>query len=135
MESAKYQLLESNLTDSMQSHSGLPVDIDQTITTLRGQPVLVQIISITDMDISSIRLEQVRVAREQWRQPISNNVENEVIGHASVADKAIPSYPRERLLLQLSDGMTVIRAMEYRPLTQLTLGVTELGYKASISLC
>ncbi|KJA16810.1 hypothetical protein HYPSUDRAFT_147233 [Hypholoma sublateritium FD-334 SS-4] len=129
MEGFEYQLLASDLSDSMQNNTGLQLDVRRPVTTLRGPPVLVQIVSITDIGMPAARLDQIRVAREEWKGSNVDTAEDKGDGYAP----GIPSYPRGTLYLKLSDGTTTINAMEYRPLPQLTMGNTELGYKANIN--
>jgi len=44
-------------------------------------------------------------------------------------DEAIPPYPRGMLRLEVSDGYTTLKAMEYQRISGLTLGETALGSK------
>ncbi|KZT00791.1 uncharacterized protein LAESUDRAFT_708404 [Laetiporus sulphureus 93-53] len=118
------QLLESDLTDSMVAGTGLPRNVvDLQNTVIRG-PILVQIISITDIGNSAFSLQSVRQARLERA---------DMAGLARAEDEEdegpIPSYPRSMLRFQLSDGSTTLQAIEYRRLPELVLGETKLGYK------
>jgi len=46
-------------------------------------------------------------------------------------DEAIPPYPRGMLRLELSDGHSTLKAMEYQRINGMTLGETALGSKVS----
>jgi len=132
----KGQLLQSDLRDSMMHGTGLDVHIDRFTGNLRGPPVLVQITAITEIGISAFQLEQVRAAREERLTSGIGDEEGEEDGDVDVEGEGpMPKYPRATLRFQLSDGVTTLEAMEYRPLPQLSLGPTPLGYKVRIFLC
>ena len=95
--------------------------------------MLVQIMAITDTGVSAYQLEQVRAAREE--HILSGDVyeEGEEDGDVDIEGEGpMPKYPRGSLRLRLSDGVTKLEAMEYRPLPQISLGSTPLGYKVRI---
>ncbi len=125
------QLLQSSLAECMLPGTGLPANIasPSTATVLRGPPILVEIISITEIGHSAFTLQNVRQARIEradlagLSDEEGNNEEDE--------NRRIPKYPRSMLRFQLSDGVTVLPAIEYRPLPDLKLGVTPLGFKVS----
>jgi RecQ-mediated genome instability protein 1 len=107
--------------------TGLPTNIAQLdLTTLHGQPVLVQIMSITEIGVSAHRLNQTMQTRME--RMAAGEVE-EGDGDVDVEGEGLPNYPREMLKFELSDGATILRAIEYRALPELALGVTPLGYK------
>lgn len=124
------QVLGSDLSDSMLAGTGLPRNIDTAIVaTLSGPAVLVEIRSITDIGVSAYNLDKVRQAREER---IADGEENEGEGDVDVEGEGpIPTYPRSMLSLEISDGLTTLKAMEYRSLPELKLGTTPLGYKVS----
>jgi hypothetical protein len=123
------QLLNSDLKDSMQHGTGLP-EVSRFTGNLSGPPVLVQIMAIKDMGISAFQLEQIRAAREERILAGVGDEEGEEDGDVEVEGEGpMPKYPRGTLLLRLSDGATEFEAIEYRPIPQLVLGVTELGCK------
>lgn len=126
------QLLQSDLSASMLPGTGLPADVsDFNNRTLHGPPILVEVISITEIGSSAFNLQNIRQAR---------------IEHADLAGLAggdddqdeengtnVPKYPRSMLRFQLSDGATTLQAIEYRRLPQLELGETPLGFKVTLS--
>lgn len=110
--------------------TGLDVHVDKFTGNLRGPPVLVQIIAITDTGVSAHQLEQVRAAREEHMMSDLAVEEGEEDGDVDIEGEGpMPKYPRGSLRLRLSDGVTKLEAMEYRPLPQISLGPTPLGYK------
>lgn len=117
----------------MMPGTGLDVHIDKYTGNLRGPPVLVQITELTDIGISAFQLEQVRAAREERLMAGVGDEEGEEDGDVDVEGEGpMPKYPRGTLRFKLSDGVTTLRAMEYRPLPQISLGPTPLGYKVKI---
>jgi RecQ-mediated genome instability protein 1 len=130
IEHVEAQLLQSDLCDSMSHGTGIPLALLTAVSgTLRG-PVLVEITALTEVGSSALALDQVRVARAErfaagaGLDDEENEADLEVDGEGPV-----PNYPRGMLRLELSDGATTLSAIEYRPLPELTLGVTPLGYK------
>ncbi|PCH42409.1 DUF1767-domain-containing protein [Wolfiporia cocos MD-104 SS10] len=119
-----HQLLNSDLNDSMVPDTGLPSDVAELDKTIIRGPILVQIVSIMEIGHSAFNLQNVRQARLE---------RVDVAGLAREEDEEdegpIPSYPRSMLYFRLSDGSTILQAMEYRRLPGLTLGETNLGYK------
>ncbi|KAF8183962.1 hypothetical protein BJ912DRAFT_975749 [Pholiota molesta] len=133
VERVKEQLLESDLADSMSKGTGFNPNITQATEDLQGPPILVQIVAMTEIGTSAFQLEQTRVAREERMRTGLGNVEGEEDGDVEVEGEGpMPKYPRGTLRFQLSDGETIIDAMEFRNLPQLSLGVTELGYKMQL---
>ncbi|KAJ3761019.1 hypothetical protein EV360DRAFT_80597 [Lentinula raphanica] len=130
------QLLESDLRDSMAHGTGIPNNLANFNTVhskLTGAPILVQIEAITDVGVSAYSLNKTRLIREE-RQDAGEEQEgavDEVDGEVE-GEGPIPNYPRSMLKLELSDGSTTLRAAEYRPIPQLTLGKTNLGSKLQI---
>lgn len=114
----------------MQHGTGLN-DISSFSGHLPGPPVLVQIMEITEIGVSAFQLEQIRAAREERVLAGIGDEEGEEDGDIEVdGEGPMPKYPRRTLHFQVSDGATIFEAMEYRPLPQLGLGSTKLGYKA-----
>ncbi|KAG9018660.1 hypothetical protein FRB90_010860 [Tulasnella sp. 427] len=109
--------------------TGLPRDITAHAKTRIGtppNPILVQIASITEVGHSAFQLlnvRQTRIDRADLAGLIEAGVEDEE------ESEPIPRYPRSTLSLELSDGHRTIKAMEYRKMTGLELGVTPLGCK------
>ncbi|TFK21189.1 hypothetical protein FA15DRAFT_645975 [Coprinopsis marcescibilis] len=133
------QIHKSDLYDSTMHGTGLPVQVASptTTTTLGGPPVLVQLVALTDVGISAFQLEQVRKAREERVEQGTVLEEGEGEGEGDVeveGEGPMPKYPRGTLLLHLSDGVTTLKAMEYRPLPDFSLLTTPLGLKVRISV-
>ena len=136
IQQVKSQLLESDLHDSMLHGTGLDVHIKKFTGNLKGPPVLVQITAISDIGISAFQLDQVRAARKERLISGVGNEEGEEEGDIDVEGEGpMPKYPKATLRFKLSDGVTTLEAMEYRPLPQISLGPTPLGYKVKIFLC
>ncbi|KAG9045659.1 hypothetical protein FS837_005899 [Tulasnella sp. UAMH 9824] len=123
------QLLQSDLDDSMAPDTGLPANIASLTSARIGKPpnpILVQIVSMTEIGHSAFQLlnvRQTRIDRADLAGLIEAGVEDEE------ESEPIPKYPRGTLLLELSDGSVMIRAMEYKRMPDLELGVTPLGCK------
>ncbi|KAK0204845.1 hypothetical protein DFS33DRAFT_701265 [Desarmillaria ectypa] len=123
------QLLCSNLQDSMLQGTGLPPDIanSETQHTVVAGPVLVEIVSITDIGVSAYNLNKIRITRDER---IAAGEQEVGEGDVEVEGEGpIPAYTRSMLRMDISDGTTVLRSLEYRPLKDLTLGETPLGCK------
>lgn len=129
------QLLQSDLTDSMLQGTGIPIGVTQTNSAqansyLGGTPILVEIVAITEIGTSAYQLEQIRATREermrlgQTEDGGEDEADLEVEGEGPV-----PRYPRGMLRFDLSDGSTTINAIEFRPIPEIILGQTQLGYK------
>jgi RecQ-mediated genome instability protein 1 len=115
----------------MQPHTGLPANIKDlnTITTLTGPPVLVEIIRMDDISTSAFQLDQIRQARKESILAGVGDEEGEEGGDIDVdGEGPMPQYPRGKLRLQLSDGQTVLEAIEYRRINELKL-TTPSGFK------
>ena len=126
LENVEFQLLESNLEDSMLRGTGLPANVSELDDTrLRGPPVLVEIISMTEIGHSAYNLQNIRQTRLD-RVDLTGLVGDDDEG-------PVPNYPRSMLRLQLSDGSVIFEAMEYRPLPELQLGTTQLGFKVCLA--
>ncbi|KAJ4477247.1 hypothetical protein J3R30DRAFT_3483716 [Lentinula aciculospora] len=133
IEEVEVQLLESDLRDSMLHGTGIPNDItniNAAHSKLTGPPVLVQIEAITDVGVSAYSLNKTRIIRQE-RRIAGEEQEGEADGEVE-GEGPIPNYSRSMLRLELSDGATTLRATEYRPIPELTLGGTPLGYKLQI---
>ncbi|KAG8934232.1 hypothetical protein FRC01_004312 [Tulasnella sp. 417] len=120
------QLLVSDLHDSTVADTGLPESITNGRIGKPPNPLLVQIVSLTEIGHSAFQLlnvRQTRIDRADLAGLIEAGVEDEE------ESEPIPKYPRSTLSLELSDGSRVIKAMEYKRMTDLELGVTPLGCK------
>ncbi|KAF8896422.1 hypothetical protein BD779DRAFT_1608647 [Infundibulicybe gibba] len=133
LDALESQLLQSSLQDSMLPGTGLPTRISLSSnppTKLTGPPVLVEITSITEIASSAHSLNQTRIAR---MERMSNGATEEGDGDEEVEGEGpIPKYSRGMLRLELSDGTTTLKAIEYRSIPELTLGITPLGYKVRV---
>lgn len=122
----------------MSHGTGLPTHISRpdTNTILTGPPILVQITAMTEIAYSAFNLEQIRVAREE-RMRVDGVAETDDLneGDIEVDEGPPPKYPRGMLKFNLTDGVTDLAAIEYRPLPNIDLQVTRLGCKVSLSLC
>jgi RecQ-mediated genome instability protein 1 len=124
------QLLKSDLHLSTLHNTGLDPRISQFTGVLQGAPTLVQILAITEIGVSALQLEQVRVAREERMRDGEGNVEGDEDGDVEIEGEGpMPKYPRGQLHFRLSDGLTNFEATEYRRLPELVLGNTPLGFK------
>ncbi|KAF6754381.1 hypothetical protein DFP72DRAFT_898914 [Ephemerocybe angulata] len=131
------QLLKSNLSESLDSTDGLPQDIGHfnTKVTLSGVPTLVEIISLSEVGSSAFQLDQVRKGREDRIRAggFDENGEGDEEADLEVEGEGpLPKYPRSMLSFVLSDGTTQFQAMEYKPLPQLSLVQTPLGFKLQL---
>ncbi|KIJ90034.1 hypothetical protein K443DRAFT_580923 [Laccaria amethystina LaAM-08-1] len=118
----------------MQPHTGLPANISDlnTISTLTGPPVLVEIIRMDDVSTSAFELDQIRQAREERIRAGVGGEEGEEDGDIDVdGEGPMPQYPRGTLRFQLSDGHTVLEALEYRRINELKL-TTPSGFKMQL---
>lgn len=121
------QLLESDLSASMLPGTGLPPNVSELDnTTLRGPPILVEVIAMTEIGSSAFNLQNIRQARIEHAD-LAGLAEEEEQNDDEGA--RVPRYPRSMLRFQLSDGVTVLNAIEYRRLPDLELGETPLGFK------
>jgi RecQ-mediated genome instability protein 1 len=110
----------------MLAGTGLPPNVSELInSTLTGPPILVEMVSITEIGHSAFSLHNVRQARIE-RADLAGLAEQEEDGEE---EGSIPNYPRSMLKFELSDGSTTMQAIEYRRLPGLQLGETPLGLK------
>jgi RecQ-mediated genome instability protein 1 len=111
--------------------TGLPADVSGfDNTSLHGPPILVEIVSMTEIGHSAFSLQNTRQTRLD-----ATDLTVLASEEATSEDGTIPNYPRSMLRFELSDGSTTFQAMEYRTLPELQLGVTPLGYKVRHASC
>ena len=125
------QLIQSDLSASMLAGTGLPRDVGELNNTkIPGPPVLVEVVSMTEIGHSAFNLHNVRPARREKADlaGLAQGDEGED-GEQRQEDGAIQKYPRSMLRFQLSDGATILQAIEYRRSPDLELGETPLGFK------
>ena len=130
LDAVEFQILESNFSDSMLRGTGLPTHaaVPTTTIVLQGLIFHVEVVSITEIASSAFNLNQTRMARAERMK--AGNIEEEGEGDIEVEGEGpMPKYSRGMLKFQLSDGTTVLPAIEYRPLPDLSLEHTPLGYK------
>ncbi|KAI5836388.1 hypothetical protein K523DRAFT_367538 [Schizophyllum commune Tattone D] len=135
--SVETQLLSSDLQVSMLPGTGIPIHHEQpdtwTLAPGKTPGVLVQITALTEIGQSAWSLNEVRVAREErMRGAPTVNQDTEDDGNVGADDEdegPMPSYPRSMLKFEVSDGHVTMPAIEYKPLKDLKLGDTKLGFK------
>ena len=130
LDAVEHQILESNFSDSMLPGTGLPTHavVPTTTTILEGLQFHVEIVSNTEIASSAFSLNQTRIVRDERMR--AGNVEEEGEGDIEIEGEGpMPKYPRGMLKFQLSDGTTMLPAIEYRSLPELSLENTPLGYK------
>ena len=84
---------------------------------------------MTDIGHSAFALQNVRQARIERADLAGLAGEEDENQDEGEETGSVPKYPRSMLRFQLSDGATVLEAIEYRKIPELELGVTPLGYK------
>ncbi|KAJ7104043.1 hypothetical protein B0H15DRAFT_808238 [Mycena belliarum] len=130
IEHVEAQLLQSDLCDSMSHGTGIPHALLAAESGTLSGPVLVEITAITEVGSSALSLDQVRVARAERLAAGAVAGDGEVEADLEIdGEGPVPDYPRSMLRFELSDGASHLAAIEYRPLPELVLGETPLGYK------
>jgi RecQ-mediated genome instability protein 1 len=140
------QMLQSDLADSMLRETGFPAGIRSMNngvigTRETGGPLLVQVVSITEIGASAFTLANVRQSRldkaDMTGLTKERDLDNE--GDAKDAeqdldeeDVTMPSYPRSMISMMIDDGTTRIKAIEFKRVPKLVLGETPLGCKVLI---
>ncbi|KAF9243395.1 hypothetical protein BU15DRAFT_42985 [Melanogaster broomeanus] len=127
------QLLRSNLEDSLVPGTGIDPQLKQSTGPI---PLLVEIRAITDIAHSAFNLlntHQTRLDRADLglaQGDANNNGEQQQ--QIQEDEGPVPRFPRGMLRFELSDGSTIFRALEFKSLPELELGVTPLGYKVRL---
>ncbi|KAJ7475952.1 hypothetical protein FB451DRAFT_1033545 [Mycena latifolia] len=130
IEHVEVQLLQSDLCDSMSHGTGIPLALLAAPSGTLPGPVLVEITAITEVGSSALSLDQVRVVRAERLAAGAGVGDGEDEADLEVdGEGPVPNYPRSVLRFELSSGATLLPTIEYRPLPDLVLGVTPLGYK------
>lgn len=133
IEKIEYELLHSDLADSMVPGSGLPQDIgnDDSYTQIKG-PLLVELIAMDEQSTSAFELMQIRQAR------IDQQALNDLISAQGQGEdeeiEPIPRYPHKSLSFDLFDGTHVLRALEFETIPEFDLADTPLGIKVSLRI-
>ncbi|KAI0833478.1 hypothetical protein BC628DRAFT_25014 [Trametes gibbosa] len=127
LDNVNSQLLGSNLADSMVAGTGFPQGILSARKAFLKGPILVELVGIMDIGQSGYSLLQTYEAREEYRKQADlRAARGEQNGEER---KPMPRYARSTLQLLLSDGVSTLFANECKPLPELELGETPLGYK------
>lgn len=121
------QLLESDLRDSTVEGTGLPLNAHTLHNVrIRGtSPILVEVVEITEIGHSAFSLTNVRQTRIE-RADLAGLAAEEGVEDD---EGPVPKFPRQMLKLYVSDGTVTLPAIEYRPMPELQLGETPLGFK------
>ncbi|KAI1797125.1 hypothetical protein LXA43DRAFT_1138038 [Ganoderma leucocontextum] len=127
LENVNTQLLGSDLADSMVAGTGFPQNVLGANHVVLKGPVLVEVTEIMEIGHSAYSLLQVHESRTEYLKQAELR---DASGDAQ-EQKPMPKYPRSMLQFQLSDGASVLPAIEFKPLPQFELGETPLGYKVS----
>jgi RecQ-mediated genome instability protein 1 len=120
------QFLQSSLSDSVVRNTGFPAPDSHDV---RIKNTLCEVLVITEIGHSAFSLKNVRQARVD-KEDLAGLAGDMDDGE----DYSIPKYPRSMLRFELSDGFKTMRAIEYRRIPDLELGVTPLGTKVRIAL-
>ena len=138
------QLLLSSLDDSCVPNTGLPgpdeLDDLHGEILFQKEGCLVMVMSVMEVGHSAFQLQTtmenrkealsgVRRIRRLGNPQADGGEEGEEEDDED--DEAIPPYPRGMLRLELSDGYSTLKAMEYQRINGMTLGETALGSKVS----
>ncbi|KAI0749338.1 hypothetical protein C8Q80DRAFT_1100646 [Daedaleopsis nitida] len=127
LENVNTQLLESDFADSMLGGTGIPHNALGAVHAVIEGPILVEIVEMTDIGHSAYSLLQVYESRAEYRKQAQLRDANGDEGQ----QKPMPKYPRSMLQFQLSDGVSVLPAIEFKTLPEFELGETPLGCKVS----
>ena len=131
LDNVDFQLLQSDLSDSMLHHTGLPTRVQSMkngviATPATGGPILVQVLEAMEIGASAFNLMNVRQAKKDGTDLSGLAVGTEEEGGEGAKEA---KYPRGILSLTLSDGSMQVKAIEYKRIEGLTLGETPLGFK------
>ncbi|KAF8843769.1 hypothetical protein BDN67DRAFT_896446 [Paxillus ammoniavirescens] len=135
IEHVESQLLRSNLGDSTVPGTGIEPQLGprRQKQTTGPVPLLVEVRSITDIAQSAFSLlntHQTRLDRADLGLAQGDaNHNGEQQQQVEEDEGPVPRFPRGMLRFELSDGCTTFRAIEFRSLAELELGITPLGYK------
>lgn len=94
-------------------------------------PVIVQIHAVTDIGVSAFALSRTL---DERRDVLSGATRIRRMDEEEdeVEEGKLPPYVRSMLSLEVSDGRTAMRAIEYRRVEGLVLAETPLGTKVSL---
>ncbi|TFK27540.1 hypothetical protein FA15DRAFT_701749 [Coprinopsis marcescibilis] len=133
------RLLQAPLSETTMTGTGLPntITFPTMYTTLKG-PILLELVSITDVGISPFLLEEFRLRRENEMlshlkgAADSPTLDTSYTSLAAIRSKLTP-YPRCVLKFLFTDGFKKVEAFEQEFLPHFALGLTPLGCK--VLLC
>lgn len=112
--------------------TSIPPETGQQIHdgVLFSTPTILQIHTVAEIGNSAF---QLRTTLEQRRDIISGATHIRRLGDEDVDNDITgpPPYPRSMLAMDVSDGRTALRAIEYRRIPELVLGEAPLGTKVS----
>lgn len=108
-----------------------PDDTERHQGILFRTPVIVQLHAVNEVGVSAFALNRTL---EERRDIISGatrirRMDDEEENEDDLKDGKVPPYARSMLSLEVSDGRTAMRAIEYRRIDQLKLAETPLGTK------
>lgn len=125
-------LAQSTIADFL----SVPIPPNPHEAILFPKPTLFQITSITEIGSSAFQLQTVAEQRKDILsgQTLIRRMDDEVEDDEEEVHKGkLPVYPRGMLKLELSAGDgRVIKALEYRRISELRLGETSLGSKLQV---
>ena len=114
--------------------TGLPPRITtRTVYTRLMDPMILELVHLTEVGISAFTLDEVREQRDRaYRSGLASLMNGE--GTSSISnfnriEGGLPKYPRKCLKLFLTDGVTELQALECEVLPDLALGETQMGVK------
>lgn len=122
------QLLASDMRDSTIPNTGLPLHFKNMGHGRVPGPVLVQIMSLTEIGHSAFSLQNIWQTRIERADLAGLGCDSGAVGETDDSGP-IPKYPRSMLKLELTDGSMSIHAVEYRRLAEVRLEDTPLGCK------
>jgi RecQ-mediated genome instability protein 1 len=133
------QLLLSHLANSCLANTGLPPEDVHDQTLFEKEGCLVMILSIQEIGASAFALKTTMEQRKEVLSGVTRirrmkdpgeeeGEEDENDG----ADERLPAYSRSMLSMEVTDGFTIMKAMEYRRIPGLVLGETMLGAKVRV---
>lgn len=120
---------EQYLWSDLSASTSAPAISQDLPPTLFPTPTLLQIHFISEVGASAFSQQSTLEAR---RDIISGASVIRRMGDEEVEEGRVPPYPRSMLSLQVSDGRSMIRAMEYRRIPEFVLGETKLGSKIQV---
>ncbi|TEB25650.1 hypothetical protein FA13DRAFT_1637141, partial [Coprinellus micaceus] len=130
----------TSFRDSAAPGTGLPNRINQgKVNDFIEGPITLELVHMTDIGVSALRLERVRQYREhralmdRMGHTVDPPEEQSAPGSPrsdwqSAASSTADEYPRRRLKMFLSDGFLELQAIEIERLP-LELGTTPMGIK------